>query len=169
MKFTKAILALILALISATIWPAEGYILKANEGESLLNGIVVKASPKTGTERSIMVEQTFQLGGKTVLHLHEQGDELFYVVSGRGTVKLGGVYESIGIGDVILVPADAIHQIENPNHDNPLVVVFFMDTPELADLFRAIHHRVVSEPDRPITPDEIAEIEKQTGGGRTVN
>jgi len=41
---------------------AEGFILKAGEGEPLLNGLVVKASPKTGTTGSILVEQTFQRG-----------------------------------------------------------------------------------------------------------
>ncbi len=35
---------------------AEGFILKTGEGEPLLNGILVKASPKTGTMGSILVE-----------------------------------------------------------------------------------------------------------------
>lgn len=35
----------------------EGFILRTAEGEFLRNGIVVKASPATGTEGSILVEQ----------------------------------------------------------------------------------------------------------------
>jgi mannose-6-phosphate isomerase-like protein (cupin superfamily) len=156
-------------LFLSTAWPADGYILRTGDGETLLNGLVVKASPKTGTQQSILVEQTFQLGAKTVLHLHEQGDELFYIVSGRGTARLGETEEAIATGDVIFVPAGAIHQIKNQDHEEPLVVVFFMDRPELVDLFRAIHERVVSEPDRPITAKEIADIEERSGGGKTVN
>ena len=43
---------------SLTEGTVEGFILKTGEGEPLLNGIVVKASPKTGTLGSILVEQT---------------------------------------------------------------------------------------------------------------
>ncbi len=148
---------------------AEGFILKAGEGEPLLNGIVVKASPKTGTTGSILVEQTFPRGGTTNLHIHDQGDELFYVVSGRGTATLGDKTEVIEPADVIFVPEGAVHRIENLDNDEPLTVVFFMDSPELVEQFRAIHTRVTAEPDRPITPEEKAAIEERIGGARQVN
>ena len=161
--------ALFLYLCASTAWSHDPYILPAGDGETLLNGLVIKASPKTGTQQSILVEQTFPLGGKTVQHLHDQGDESFYVASGRGTAKLGEVEEMIGPGDVIFVPAGAVHQIRNDDQDEPLVVVFFMDSPELVALFRAVHERVVAEPDRPITVEEITELEERTGGGKTIN
>ena len=104
--------------------PMEGFILKVGGGEPLLNGIVVKASPKTGTMGSILVEQTFQRGGTTNLHIHDQGDELFYVVSGRGTATLGDQSEVIEPGDVIFVPRSAVHRISNLENDEPLTVVF---------------------------------------------
>ena len=85
----------------------------------MLNGIVVKASPKTGTMGSILVEQTFQRGGTTSLHIHDQGDELFYVVSGRGTATLGDETEVIEPGDVIFVPEGAVHGIRNLDNDEP--------------------------------------------------
>ncbi len=154
---------------SLTEGPAEGFILKTGGGETLLNGIVVKASPKTGTVGSILVEQTFQRGGTTNLHIHDQGDELFYVVSGRGTATLRDQTEVIGAGDVIFVPKGAVHRIENLDNEGPLKVVFFMDIPELVEEFRAIHTRVTSEPDRPITPEERAAIAERIGGSRAVN
>lgn len=146
----------------------EGFILRTGEGEFLQNGLVVKASPATGTEGSILVEQTFPKGGTTNLHLHEQGDELFYVVAGRGTATLDELTDEIGPGDVIFVSRYAVHRIENLIHDEPLQVVFFMDSPELVEEFRAIHERVTSDPDRPITPEERAEICERIGGGRVV-
>lgn len=149
--------------------PVQGFILRTGDGEPLLNGIVVKASPKTGTEGSILVEQTFPKGGTTNLHMHDQGDELFYVVSGRGKATLDETTETIGPGDVIFVPRSAIHGIENLEHEEPLKVVFFMDSPELVEEFRAIHERVTSEPDRPMTPDERAAIATRIGGSRRPN
>ncbi len=147
---------------------AEGFILRTGEGEVLQNGIVVKVSPATGTLGSILVAQTFPRGGTTNLHLHEQGDELFYVVSGRGTATLGDTTDEIGPGDVIFVPRNAVHRVENLNRDEPLRVVFFMDSPELVEQFRAIHERVTSEPNRPMTDEERAAISERIGGGRAV-
>lgn len=161
--------AMLLALASTVTWADQGFVLKAGEGEALRNGIVVKASPRTGTQSAILVEQTFPKGGATGLHVHEQGDELFYVVSGRGTATLGDSEESIGPGDVIFVPASAVHRIRNLDHDQPLTVVFFMESAELVDLFRAIHERFERDPSRPVTPEEIAELERRTGGGKSIN
>lgn len=146
-----------------------GFILSTGGGEILNNGIVVKLSPAKGTEGSILVEQTFQRGGSTVLHRHEQGDELFYVVSGSGTATLSGATEPIGPGDVVFVPRNEVHSIQNLENADPLRVVFFMDSPELVQQFRAIHERVKSNPDSPPTPAEIAEIESRYGGGVTVH
>lgn len=169
--FVKIGILLILALplYANRVWSSEGYVLKAGQGNELLKGIVVKASPETGTKESILVEQTFEKGRTTGLHIHDQGDELFYVVSGRGEATLNDRSEPIGPGDVIFVPAAAIHRIRNLDQDKPLVVVFFMDRPELVDLFQAIHERQISEPDRPITPEEVAEIQERTGGMRSID
>jgi len=170
MKFIGIIaLAVQFGLGPVSGWADEGFVLKAGEGEALQNGIVVKASPKTGTRSAILVEQTFPRGGATGLHLHEQGDELFYVVSGRGTATLGDSVEPIGPGDVVFVPASAIHRIANLEHDQPLVVVFFMQSAELVDLFRAIHERFTRDPGQPITSEEIAELERRTGGSKSIN
>ena len=168
-EFLNSNLALLALLVAANASAADGFILKVGEGEALRNGIVVKASPRTGTENSILVEQTFPRGGTTGLHLHEQGDELFYVVSGSGTATLGDEEKQIGPGDVIFVPASAAHRIRNLEHDQPLTVVFFMDSPELVDLFRAIHERYAQNPDQPITDEEIAELERKTGGSQSID
>ena len=160
---------LVAALIATPSLAQEGFILKAGEGETLLNGLVVKASPQSGTQGAILVEQTFPRGGMTSLHAHDQGDELFYVVSGRGNARLGDIVDVIGPGDVIFIPQGYPHQVSNLNNWAPLKVVFFMDSPELVEEFRAMHERVTSEPDRPITPEERAAINELIGGSRPVS
>lgn len=145
-----------------------GFILRTGGGEVLQNGILVKLSPANGTEGSILVQQTFPQGRSTILHRHEQGDELFYVVSGRGTAMLSGATDSIGPGDVVFVPRNEVHAIQNRGSADPLKVVFFMDSPELVEQFRAIHERIVSDPDNPPTADEFAKIEARYGGGVSV-
>ena len=147
----------------------DGFVLKTGLGEPMFNGIVIKASPETGTEGSILVEQSFQKGGTTNLHIHDQGDELFYVVSGEGTATLGERTEMIGAGDVIFVPRKTVHSIQNLDNDNPLKVVFFMDSPELVDEFRAMHEKIEKDLDGRITPEEIAKIRDRIGGSRAAN
>ena len=110
---------LLLLLLPVASHAAEGFILKSGEGEELFNGIVIKASPETGTQRSIMVEQSFPLEGSTGLHLHEQGDELFYVISGHGSATLGEIESPVAPGDVIFVPAGSVHRIRNLEMTNP--------------------------------------------------
>lgn len=146
----------------------NGFILKAGGGEPVINGIVIKASPKNGTEGSILVEQTFPRGSDTILHIHDQGDELFYVVSGQGAARLHGDTAPIAVGDVIFVPRGAVHRIQNFDNDAPLVVIFFMDSPKLAEQFRVIHERRTANPDSPITDEERLEIERRIGGAREV-
>ncbi len=167
-RATRIVLAGTLAFFADSA-SAEGFVLKAGDGEPLLNGIVVKASPRTGTMGSILVEQTFQRGGGTGLHIHDQGGELFYVASGRGAATLGQETVVVEAGDVIFVPRGEVHSLANPDDEEPLVLVFFMDSPELVEQFRAIHERVTLEPDRPITPEERAEIAQRIGGARAAN
>jgi quercetin dioxygenase-like cupin family protein len=155
--------------LSVSVSAQEGFVLKAGEGEALRNGIVVKVSPRDGSSGPILVEQTFPRGGSTGLHVHDQGDELFYVVSGRGSARLGATEQPIGPGDVIFVPASDAHRIQNLDNDDPLTVVFFMDSPELVELFRAIHERYTQDPNRAITSEEYAEFERRTGGGRSLD
>ncbi len=169
MRSARIVFCSVLCLLWIPVHAQDGFVLKAGEGEALRNGIVVKVSPRNGSAGAILVEQTFPRGGTTGLHLHEQGDELFYVVSGRGTATLGDEEQSIGPGDVIFVPTSAVHRIRNLDQDEPMTVVFFMDSPELVDLFRAIHERFTRDPSRPVSPEEIAEIERQTGGGRSLD
>jgi len=168
MKLIAKLIVVFIVMLPFTSLADDGFILKEGQGEELGNGLVIKASPLTGTQHSIMVEQTFPKGGTTGLHLHEQGDELFYVVSGNGFATLDKTEEPIGTGDVIFVPAEAIHRIRNMNNDVPLIVLFFMDSPELVDQFRAMHERMVSDPDNPMTPEEFREIETKTGGFKTI-
>jgi hypothetical protein len=136
------------ALLGTPTNAHEGFVLKAGDGETVMNGIVIKVSPNNASTQTILAEQTFPRGGRTGLHIHDQGDEIFYVVSGSGTATL------------------TVHGVANMDGDEPLVVIFFMDSPELADQFRAIHQRLAANPDTPITPDEWTELSQRFGGMR---
>jgi quercetin dioxygenase-like cupin family protein len=51
---------------------------------------LVKASPSTGTHGVEMFRDTMLAGTSTGLHLHQQADEFFYVISGQGLARVEG-------------------------------------------------------------------------------
>ena len=162
----KKIAAIWLMASTSTAFGQAGFIIRAGEGEELMNGIVLKLSPNNGTSGVALGEQTFPRGGTTGLHVHDHVSESFYVVSGRGLARLGDASEPIGPGDVLYVPPGGVHAIDDLDDDEPLVVLFFTPTPEIAEQMRAVHERLVSEPYRPITPEESAEFTRRYGGSR---
>lgn len=59
-------------------------------------------------------------GGHTPRHSHDYEHEVF-IVSGKGTILLGGQENPIRSGDVIYVPADELHQFKSaPDQSEPL-------------------------------------------------
>ena len=128
-----------------------------------------RVSPDVGSEGSVLLEQTFPKGDRTSLHAHDQGDELIYIASGRGHARIGDDIQTISSGDVIFVPRGHTHQVSNLEFEEPLRAVAFMDSPELVEEVRAIHERIASQPDKPITQDEFLQIIERVGGSRIVN
>lgn len=137
----------------------QGYVLKAGEGEAVA-GSLIKASPKSGTQNSVMILQPMPANATTGLHYHTKADELFYVVSGTGSATLGDVDHRIGKGDVIFIPVGLDHEM---NADNgPLVLLEFKDLPGLDEEFRIWHKQFV-ESGEELTLDRINEFAKPLG------
>jgi mannose-6-phosphate isomerase-like protein (cupin superfamily) len=49
------------------------------------------------------------------LHSHEEAEQVYIVVSGRGTMTVAGDRQEIGEGDLVLVPPATDHSIANSN------------------------------------------------------
>lgn len=58
-----------------------------------------------------LAEATLPAGGATTRHLHKESEEIYYVISGTGTMDLDGERREVGPGDAILIPPGARHQI----------------------------------------------------------
>jgi hypothetical protein len=63
MKAPGYVLAIsVTTFLSAAAFSQEGFVPKAGDGEALMNGIVMKLSPRVGTSGPILAEQTFPRG-----------------------------------------------------------------------------------------------------------
>jgi mannose-6-phosphate isomerase-like protein (cupin superfamily) len=52
-------------------------------------------------------------GIRTAAHYHPKTEEIYYILSGTGTMHLEGEEKTVGPGDAIAIPPGAVHWIEN--------------------------------------------------------
>jgi mannose-6-phosphate isomerase-like protein (cupin superfamily) len=52
------------------------------------------------------------------LHSHEEAEQVYIVVGGRGTMTVAGDRQEVGRGDLVLVPPATDHSIENSNAED---------------------------------------------------
>ena len=116
---------------------SHGYVLKPGEGEDTVGdgSSITKASPRSGTQGVVFVEDKMPSAGTSGIHKHLEADEFFYVVTGSGRILLGDEEHEIGPGDFVFVPVSSYHRIAS-SKDNPLHVIFVVDRPGLDEQFR---------------------------------
>ena len=60
---------------------------------------------------------------KALLHFHKISEEVYYIVSGRGKVRVGDLKMKIREGDSIYIPIKKVHALENSSRTKPLKVL----------------------------------------------
>lgn len=60
-----------------------------------------------------LAEATLPPGGATVLHYHVQAEEIYFILSGSGSMRVGAETQQIGPGDAIAIPRGVLHQLVN--------------------------------------------------------
>lgn len=58
-----------------------------------------------------LAEATLPAGAETQRHYHRLSEELYYLTAGRGRMEIDGLVREVTVGDSILIPAGAWHQI----------------------------------------------------------
>lgn len=62
-------------------------------------------------EKQSLAEAAIPAGGATERHFHKRSEEFYYVMEGCGVIEIDGESRLVGVGDAILIPAGAWHQI----------------------------------------------------------
>lgn len=60
-----------------------------------------------------LAEARLPPGASTTTHYHPRTEEIYYVLSGRGRMRIDGEQRDVGPGDAIAIPPGAVHQIIN--------------------------------------------------------
>lgn len=75
-------------------------------------------------------------GVEQTLHSHEDAEQVYVVVRGRGQMSVAGDTQEIGEGDLILVPPATDHAISSGGEDGELACVSVQSPPvALAELY----------------------------------
>ena len=59
-------------------------------------------------------------GAKTAAHYHPHTEEIYYILSGVGQMRLNAEHREVGPGDAIAIPPGETHQITNTGSE-PLI------------------------------------------------
>ena len=60
-----------------------------------------------------LAEATLPAGGQTERHHHRISEEMYYLLDGEALMEIDGEERTVAVGDAILIPVGAWHQITN--------------------------------------------------------
>ncbi len=137
---------------------AQAYVLRSGEGEALGDNRLIKASPNSGTKAAVVVLDQLQPSFTTGpdFHRHDNADEVFYVISGKGAVTVSDQEHALAAGDIAFVP-NGMNHIISVSSDGPMELLFFLDEPGLDEWFRLAHAQYFST-GTPLTAEACNEI-----------
>ena len=62
-----------------------------------------------------LAEATVPHGATTQAHYHPLAEEIYYILLGRGILRIGEETREVRPGDGIAIPPGAVHEIHNPD------------------------------------------------------
>lgn len=81
-------------------------------------------SETVGAKRGCVGRTVLRPGSKHDIHRHPNAEEWEFVVSGHASKHIGDGFVRMGPGDVVFVPANVDHGLENASDTEPVVTVW---------------------------------------------
>ena len=67
----------------------------------------------SGITQCSLAEEVLPVGSAVRPHIHHQLEEIYYILSGTGTMLVGDESRQIGAGDAVYIPRETRHSLEN--------------------------------------------------------
>lgn len=155
----------------------DARIVGLDEGESYWQPVPANGYVRNMLNKNVVESRhSFSMGTQTVApgcfireHTHNRNEEIVYVLSGRGFVRLDGEKHPIEPGTAVFLGHNRKHQFINPGPE-PMTFLYFFSPGGLDGFFKEIGRpRRPGEPTpEPFArPDNVAEIEAPTVFGWT--
>jgi quercetin dioxygenase-like cupin family protein len=81
-------------------------------------------SETVGSVKTVIGRTVLKPGSKHDIHRHPHAEEWEYVVSGIGVKYIGDEIISLKVGDVVFIPQNVDHGLENGSKSEPLVTIW---------------------------------------------
>jgi mannose-6-phosphate isomerase-like protein (cupin superfamily) len=82
-------------------------------------------------------------GGNVGLHVHSRTEEIYFIISGRGRMRVGDETRDVGPGDLILTPLHTAHSFQVVGDEPATFIVMEMVPPAIRAVLPA--HRPTEE------------------------
>lgn len=145
----------------------KGIVVRENEGVHILTGrrkvpITIKISKaRNGVENISFCVEDMPAGRKMRVHKHLNNDELIFIHKGEGRFTLDEEIIDVGTGDVIFVPRDTWHGLDNTGKENLLMV--FQYSPAGFEEYFIENGTLAGMPSKERTKEEYSATEKKFG------
>ena len=137
-------------------------LVRANEGRTFFRGahsVVILLDGKQTGEKFTTLLLISPPGGGPGPHYHEREDEWFYIVEGRVSFLINGIWTDLSPGDCVYSPRGSVHGFKN-NTDQP-IRVFINFTPAGIEGFFAEAAEVWAQPEPNMS--RLAALDKKYG------
>ena len=101
------------------------------------NRLAIIFDPSSAKTSLTFCVEIFEPGGKTPLHQHHFGVEMFFILKGNGVAVCDGKTISLETGDSILVPPTGIHEIRNTGRERLYALCLMIPNEDFAELIRS--------------------------------
>ncbi len=81
------------------------------------------------TDRFFCDVYCLEPGQKQKVHAHAGSDKVYYVLEGRGVVRVGSEERELGPDEITLAPAGEEHGVVNPSGERLVMLVFMAPKP----------------------------------------
>jgi quercetin dioxygenase-like cupin family protein len=109
--------------VSSTAVPPDGS-LRADDGWIDMEVRWLVTADTVGSEQTVVGRTVLQPGSKHDIHRHPHAEEWEYVVSGSAIKHVGDDSVRLEAGDVVFVPANVFHGLENASTSEPVVTIW---------------------------------------------
>jgi mannose-6-phosphate isomerase-like protein (cupin superfamily) len=90
-----------------------------------------------GQGRISLAMETLRPGQRTVPHWHEELEEIYYILQGRGRMVIAEELQDVRAGDAILIRVRAVHCLHNTG-DQDLVLLCPVSPPWYAEDYHSV-------------------------------
>jgi mannose-6-phosphate isomerase-like protein (cupin superfamily) len=136
--------------LTTTLNPIKGFYIKANESrfgseqktmeKDLLRCVISNKDSNGKMLLGTTMPNALKFKGGPPLHIHNDQDEIFYVVSGEFLLQLDQEIKLAKTGDAVFIPRGTPHTFANPHENNQgsLISIHIPGSDEMENYFKSI-------------------------------